>query len=75
MTDIPFEKQPARRFDFSRVPAVLTRPRKTFAEMAAEARATWLTPMLILSLTVLLVVLVSGYLKTHAAMMGEVSMP
>lgn len=75
MTDIPFEKQPARRFDFSRVPAVLTRPRKTFAEMAAEARATWLTPMLILSLTVLLVVLVSGYLKTRAAMMGEVSMP
>ena len=43
--------------------------------MAAEARATWLTPMLLLSITALLVVLVSGYLKTRAAMMGEVTMP
>jgi hypothetical protein len=75
MTDIPLEKQPARRFDFSRLLPVLIRPRKTFAAMAAEARATWLTPMLVLTVTALLVVLVSGYLKTRAAMMGEVTMP
>jgi hypothetical protein len=75
MTDIPLEKQPARRFDFSRLLPALLRPRKTFAEMAAEARATWLTPMLVLTITVLLVVLVAGYLKTRAAMMGEVTMP
>ncbi len=43
--------------------------------MAAEARATWLTPMLVLTVTALLVVVVAGYLKTRAAMMGEVTMP
>ena len=75
MTDIPYEKQPARRIDLSRVIPVFLRPRKTFAEMAAEAHATWLTPMLLLSITALLVVLVAGYLKTRAAMMGEVTMP
>ena len=75
MTDIPLEKQPARRFDVSRLLPVLIRPRKTFAEMAAESRATWLTPMLVLTVTALLVVLVSGYLKTRATMMGEVTMP
>src|SRR5512134_116642 len=75
MTDLPLEKPPARRFDFARLLPVLTRPNRTFGEMAAEARATWLTPMLLLSITALLVVLVSGYLKTRAAMMGEVTMP
>ena len=75
MTDIPIEKTPARRFDFGRLLPALIRPRQNFGEMAAEARATWLTPMLVLSITALLVVLVAGYLKTQAAMTGEVSMP
>ena len=43
--------------------------------MASESRGTWLTPMLILSLTASLVVLVSGYLKSRAAMLGEISLP
>ncbi len=43
--------------------------------MAAESRATWLTPMLVLTVTALLVVVVAGYLKTRAAMMGEITMP
>ena len=75
MTDIPLEKQPSRRFDFPRLLPVLTRPRRVFAEMASEARGTWLTPMLVLTVTALLVVLVSGFLKTRAAMLGEVAMP
>lgn len=75
MTDIPLERQPSRRFDLSRLVSVLTRPRRFFGEMAAESRATWLTPMLVLSITALLVILVSGYLKTRAAMMGEVQLP
>src|SRR5512133_485345 len=75
MTDSPLEQQPARRFDYPRLLPALIRPRKTFAGMAGELRATWLTPMLVLTITALLVVLVSGYLKTRAAMMGEVSMP
>ena len=75
MTDIPLEQTPTRRFDFSRILPVLIRPRQTFREMAAEARPSWLTPMLVLSITALLVILVAGYLKTRAAMMGEVTLP
>jgi hypothetical protein len=75
MTDIPLERQPTRRFDFPRILSVLSHPRSTFAQMTAESRSSWLTPMLVLSLTALLVVLVAGYLKTRAAMMGEVQMP
>ncbi len=66
---------PVRRFDFSRVFAILLRPRAAFVEVASEARATWLAPMLILSITALLVVLTAGYLKTRAAMMGEIPLP
>jgi hypothetical protein len=75
MTDIPLEKEPARRFDFPRLLPAILRPRRTFSSMAAQSRATWLTPMLVLTVTALLVVFVSGYLKTRAATMGEVSMP
>ena len=43
--------------------------------MASESRGTWLTPMLILSITAILVVIVAGYLKSRAALMGEVQLP
>jgi len=43
--------------------------------MASEARATWSTPMLLLTVTAILAVFVAGYLKTQAAMMGEVQLP
>jgi len=43
--------------------------------MASESRATWLTPMLLLSITAILVVLVAGYLKSRAALTGEVTLP
>jgi hypothetical protein len=75
MTDIPLEKQPARRFDFPRLLSVLIRPRRVFSELASEARPSWLTPILVLTVTALLLVLVSGYIKTRAAMMGEVTVP
>lgn len=76
MTETIIEKKTVRRFDFQRVPAMLLRPRQTFTAATAEVgHSTWLTPMLILSLTALLVVLVSGYLKTQAALLGEVALP
>lgn len=75
MTDITLEKQPARRLDFARLPSMLIRPRAAFGEMAVESRATWLTPMLLLSIMAILVVVVSGYLKTRAAIMGEIQLP
>jgi hypothetical protein len=65
----------ARRIDLPRMFAVFFNPRATFAQMASEARATWLTPMLVLSITAILAVAAAGYLKTQAAMMGEISLP
>jgi len=75
MTDIKIDQPPARRFDFARIMSVLLHPRQAFAEMASEARATWLTPMLALSVMATLAVIVSGYLKTRAAMLGEIALP
>jgi hypothetical protein len=66
---------PARRFDLPRVFAALFRPRAVFTEMASETRASWSTPMLILTITAILAVVAAGYLRTQAAMMGEVTLP
>jgi len=65
----------ARRIDVPRIFAVFFNPRAAFTEMVSEARATWLTPMLVLSVTAILAVVTTGYLKTRAAMMGEISLP
>jgi hypothetical protein len=66
---------PNKRLDFARIFPALFQPRRTFAEIAAEANVSWLTPMLALSISAALVVFVSGYLKAHAAAMGEVQLP
>ena len=67
--------QPLRRFDFSRLMGVLFRPRSVFASLAGEARSSWLTPLLVATITTLLVVIVGGNLKSRAAMMGDVQLP
>ncbi len=66
---------PVRKFNFSRITEVLLQPQRTFTEIAGESSPTWLTPMLTLSISAFLVVLVSGYLKARAAMMGEIQLP
>ncbi len=66
---------PDRRIDVPRVFAVFFNPRATFSGMASETRATWLTPMLVLTVTAILAVVTAGYLKTRAAMMGEIPLP
>ncbi len=75
MIDTTLDQKPIRRLDFPRIAAILLRPRQVFQEMTSEARAAWLTPMLTLTITAVLVVVVAGYLKAHAALMGEVSLP
>jgi hypothetical protein len=75
MADITLDQRPARRFDLSRVWATLFRPRQAFQAMTADSRSTWMTPMLLLTITAILVVVVAGYLRTRAAMMGEVELP
>jgi hypothetical protein len=64
-----------KKLDFARIFSVLFQPQRTFAEIAAESSASWLTPMLVSSASAALVVFVSGFLKARAAMMGEVQLP
>src|SRR5687768_2583278 len=75
MTDITLDQRPPRRFDLPRAQAMLFRPRRGFQEMASDSRGTWLTPMLLLSITAILVVIVAGYLKSRAALTGEIPLP
>jgi hypothetical protein len=75
MIDSTLDQRPARRFDFSRMLATLIHPRRAFAEMASEPRAVWLAPMLVLSVTASLAVFVAGYLRSRAALMGEIALP
>src|SRR5688572_9288741 len=75
MIDSKLDQRPARRFDFSPILATLFHPRQAFAEMASGSRAVWLTPMLVLSVTASLAVFVAGYLKSRAALMGEIPLP
>jgi hypothetical protein len=66
---------PSRRFDLPRLFQAILRPRSVFASVATETKASWLTPLIVASVTTLLVVIVGGYLKSRAAMMGEVQLP
>lgn len=75
MIDVQVESRRARRLDFARMWATILHPRQVFAEMASVSRPVWLTPMLVLSLTASLVVIVGGYLKSRAAQMGEIPLP
>lgn len=74
MTELNPQKS-ASKFNFSRITAILFQPRRTFTEIAGETRSTWLTPLLTLSLSALVSVIVSGYLTSRAAMMGEIPLP
>lgn len=64
-----------RRFDLRRLFAFLLHPRQEFDRMAGQEKPAWLTPMLVLSIALLLRVLVTGFLRARAAAMGEVTLP
>ena len=64
-----------RRSNLPRVFAVFFNPRDVFAEIASQTRSVWSMPMLVLSVTAIVAVVVGGYLKSRAAMMGEISLP
>ena len=65
----------APRFDVPHLVAIFIRPRLAFSELASVGRATWFTPMLMLTLSALLVIVVSGVMKTRAADLAEVQLP
>ncbi len=63
------------RFHFGLIPWLLFRPRRAFERIAQAQTPTWLTPMLALTLTGLIYILVRGWLQTRAIMMGDVPLP
>jgi hypothetical protein len=76
MTDVPLtQAETPRRFQFGWVPDVLFRPRQAFARIVSLPQAVWLTPMLILTLTTLVRVLVAGSINQAAAQAGQVTLP
>ncbi len=50
-------------------------PRATYAQVVAQSKAVWLLPLLVLSVSVVLNVAVSGRLKQIAAQSGQVQLP
>ncbi len=64
-----------KRFLFNWIPSVFFYPRRAFQKIASAQKATWITPLLVLSCLVLINVLVAGRLKNQAAMSGEISYP
>lgn len=75
MTEITTNPPPKKRFDFSKVMALFLHPRQVFEAIAAGNRPTWHTPILVLSVTALLFVLVGGYFDARAAQMGVSTLP
>ncbi len=67
--------QSTSRFNFARIAELLLYPQRTFAVIAGESYPSWLTPLLSLSVSATLSVIISGYLTSRAAQMGEMQLP
>jgi hypothetical protein len=63
------------RFHFRIVPTVLVRPRRAFAEIGRLERPSWVTPLLLLSVTALFPVLAAGRVRQQAGAFGPESFP
>jgi len=61
-----------RRFDFKQVLAFLLHPRQ---ELAAEEKAVWLMPLLVVCVFMLLRVVAGGFFEARAAALGQVALP
>lgn len=71
----PVVFQRPKRFHFEWVLAVIFKPRQTFQKIAEQNTGVWLTPMLILTVTTLILVFASGSIKQKMALQGEISLP
>ncbi len=74
MTDMTLP-QPTTSRPIQWVPELFFHPRAFFRNLSTQSRATWLTPLLLVSLFVLVNVLVAGYTKHQSALSGEITYP
>lgn len=67
--------QSTSRFNFARIAELLFYPQRTFALIAGETHPSWLTPMVSLTASATVSVIISGYFTSRAAQMGEMQLP
>ena len=68
-------EHPAKRFRFNWILPVLLHPKKAFAEITSQNQAVWLTPLLLLSLLIVLNVLAAGSAQAATSSVGQVTPP
>jgi hypothetical protein len=64
-----------KRFYWNWIPDTLFRPRRAFERIASVNFAVWITPLLLLSLLMVINLVVAGRIKSQAAMLGEITYP
>ncbi len=64
-----------KRFDLSGIFEVFLHPVRAFRRISTQTKASWLTPLVILSIMVVLSTVVVGRLKNQAAATGEITYP
>lgn len=64
-----------RRFHFEWVLPILTSPRRTFTEIAGQARGVWQAAIVILMVTTVARVLVGGWVTQSDPMAGQINLP
>jgi hypothetical protein len=74
MAENPIPPTPSR-FSFKSIFEFFIRPRAVFASLAEASGGKWQLPMLLLSVTALLRIIVAGYFQAQAAAMGQVQLP
>jgi hypothetical protein len=67
--------QKNKSLNFAWVPDLLFRPRRFFQRISTINSSLWLTPLIILSIAVILNVLIVGRIKSQALLMGDVTYP
>lgn len=76
MTNVDSAVPPKRdRFHFRWVTEILIRPRKTFTQISELAEASWITPLMVLSITALGLVLTTGLERQAALSSGQITYP
>jgi hypothetical protein len=72
-TALPVQRP--RRFRFDWIIPLLRHPRATLTEITGQLQGVWLTPLLLLTVSGLLLVAIAGPIKITAAQMGGVQLP
>jgi hypothetical protein len=71
----PPTPQPRRNWRFDWVIPVLIHPKQAFAEIAAQTRGVWLTPLVILTVAALLQTMMAGSIQQKLAESGTLPIP